>query len=63
MKESASFRKYRAQLRDVPTLQVNDVRHVSSPYVLFPRGQVSLDECAFASVLSAGNDPGAAVSS
>lgn len=44
MKESASFRKYRAQLRDLPTLQVNDVRHVSWAYVLFPRGKVSLVE-------------------
>lgn len=48
MKESASFRKYRAQLRDLPTLQVNDVRHVSSAYVPFPRGTVSLVGFAFA---------------
>eukprot|EP00066_Takifugu_rubripes_P004422 XP_003967788.1 PREDICTED: fanconi-associated nuclease 1 [Takifugu rubripes] len=36
MKESNSFRKYRAQLRDLPTLQVNDVRHVTIRGQLFP---------------------------
>lgn len=48
MKEAASFRKYRAQLGDLPTLQVNDVRHVSWAYVPFPRGREALVECALA---------------
>lgn len=48
IRESNSFRKYRAQLRDLPTLQVNDVRHVSWPRVLFPRGTVPLVEFASA---------------
>lgn len=30
MQESANFKKYRMELRDLPTLHVNDVRHVSS---------------------------------
>ncbi len=29
MKESASFKKYRLQLRDLPTIKVQDVEHVS----------------------------------
>ncbi len=29
MKESASFKKYRLQLKDLPTIQVQDVNHVS----------------------------------
>lgn len=29
MKESASFKKYRLQLRELPTIQVQDVKHVS----------------------------------
>ena len=29
MKESASFKKYRLQLGDLPTIQVQDVKHVS----------------------------------
>lgn len=31
MKESASFKKYRLQLKDLPTIQVQDVEHVSLP--------------------------------
>lgn len=46
MKESASFSKYRVQLRDLPTLQVNDVRHVSPACVPFLGGKVSLVEFA-----------------
>lgn len=29
MKESASFKKYRLQLRDLPAMNVQDVKHVS----------------------------------
>lgn len=29
MKESASFKKYRLQLKDLPTIHVQDVKHVS----------------------------------
>ena len=29
MKESPSFKKYRLQLRELPTIQVQDVQHVS----------------------------------
>lgn len=29
MKESASLKKYRLQLKDLPTIQVQDVKHVS----------------------------------
>ncbi|XP_076588964.1 fanconi-associated nuclease 1 [Chaetodon auriga] len=36
MKESASFKKYRLQLRDLPTIQVEDVRHVTIRGQLFP---------------------------
>ncbi|XP_070829265.1 fanconi-associated nuclease 1 [Chaetodon trifascialis] len=36
MKESASFKKYRLQLKDLPTIQVEDVRHVTIRGQLFP---------------------------
>ncbi|XP_019969572.2 fanconi-associated nuclease 1 [Paralichthys olivaceus] len=36
MKESASFKKYRLQLRDLPTIQVQDVKHVTIRGQLFP---------------------------
>lgn len=29
MKESASFKKYRLKLKDLPTIHVQDVKHVS----------------------------------
>lgn len=46
MKESASFKKYRLQLQDLPTLQVNDVKHVSSAQVWFLRGKTPFVEFA-----------------
>ncbi|XP_026031371.1 fanconi-associated nuclease 1 [Astatotilapia calliptera] len=36
MKESASCKKYRLQLRDLPTVQVQDVKHVTIRGQLFP---------------------------
>ncbi|KAM9352561.1 fanconi-associated nuclease 1 [Symphorus nematophorus] len=36
MKESASFKKYRLQLRELPTIQVQDVQHVTIRGQLFP---------------------------
>uniref|UniRef100_H3D860 Fanconi-associated nuclease n=1 Tax=Tetraodon nigroviridis TaxID=99883 RepID=H3D860_TETNG len=36
LKESASFKKYRLQLQDLPTLKVNDVKHVTIRGQLFP---------------------------
>ncbi|GLD58850.1 fanconi-associated nuclease 1 [Lates japonicus] len=36
MKESASFKKYRLQLRDLPTVHVQDVKHVTIRGQLFP---------------------------
>ncbi|XP_008288992.1 fanconi-associated nuclease 1 [Stegastes partitus] len=36
MKESASCKKYRLQLRDLPTIEVQDVRHVTIRGQLFP---------------------------
>nr|XP_020479354.1 fanconi-associated nuclease 1 [Monopterus albus] len=36
MKESASFKKYRLQLKDVPTVHVQDVKHVTIRGQLFP---------------------------
>ncbi|CAB1429516.1 unnamed protein product [Pleuronectes platessa] len=36
MKESASFKKYRLQLGDLPTIQVQDVKHVTIRGQLFP---------------------------
>nr|XP_046249136.1 fanconi-associated nuclease 1 [Scatophagus argus] len=36
MKESASFKRYRLQLKDLPTVQVQDVRHVTIRGQLFP---------------------------
>uniref|UniRef100_A0A3Q3H1W9 Fanconi-associated nuclease n=1 Tax=Kryptolebias marmoratus TaxID=37003 RepID=A0A3Q3H1W9_KRYMA len=36
MKEAAGCRKYRLQLRDLPTVQVQDVRHVTIRGQLFP---------------------------
>nr|XP_061813302.1 fanconi-associated nuclease 1-like [Nerophis lumbriciformis] len=36
MRESASFKKYRLQLRDLPTVDVQDVRHVTIRGQLFP---------------------------
>uniref|UniRef100_A0A8C4DES9 Fanconi-associated nuclease n=1 Tax=Dicentrarchus labrax TaxID=13489 RepID=A0A8C4DES9_DICLA len=36
MKESASFKKYRLQLKDLPTIQVQDVKHVTIRGQLFP---------------------------
>ncbi|XP_077453348.1 LOW QUALITY PROTEIN: fanconi-associated nuclease 1 [Stigmatopora argus] len=36
MRESASFKKYRPQLRDLPTIDVQDVRHVTIRGQLFP---------------------------
>ncbi|XP_051917458.1 fanconi-associated nuclease 1 isoform X2 [Hippocampus zosterae] len=36
MRESASFKKYHLQLRDLPTVDVQDVRHVSIRGQLFP---------------------------
>lgn len=44
MKESAGFKKYRLQLQDLPTLQVNDVKHVSLAQVWFLRGKVPFVE-------------------
>lgn len=46
MKESAGFKKYRLQLQDLPTLQVNDVKHVSLAQVWFLRGKVPFVEIA-----------------
>lgn len=34
MKESASLKKYRLLLRDLPTVHVQDVTHVSLPFFL-----------------------------
>uniref|UniRef100_UPI003AAB1272 fanconi-associated nuclease 1 n=1 Tax=Centroberyx gerrardi TaxID=166262 RepID=UPI003AAB1272 len=36
MKESASFKKYRLQLRDLPAIHINDVTHVTIRGQLFP---------------------------
>ncbi|XP_035013786.2 fanconi-associated nuclease 1 isoform X1 [Hippoglossus stenolepis] len=36
MKDSASFKKYRLQLGDLPTIQVQDVKHVTIRGQLFP---------------------------
>uniref|UniRef100_A0A667WKV5 Fanconi-associated nuclease n=1 Tax=Myripristis murdjan TaxID=586833 RepID=A0A667WKV5_9TELE len=36
MKESASLKKYRLQLRDLPTIHISDVRHVTIRGQLFP---------------------------
>uniref|UniRef100_A0A8D3E6D4 Fanconi-associated nuclease n=1 Tax=Scophthalmus maximus TaxID=52904 RepID=A0A8D3E6D4_SCOMX len=36
MKESASFKKYRPQLKDLPTIHVHDVKHVTIRGQLFP---------------------------
>ncbi|XP_039988976.1 fanconi-associated nuclease 1 isoform X2 [Xiphias gladius] len=36
MKESPSFKKYRLQLRDLPTIHVQDVKHVTIRGQLFP---------------------------
>ncbi|KAE8296177.1 Fanconi-associated nuclease 1 [Larimichthys crocea] len=36
MKESASLKKYRLQLKDLPTIQVQDVKHVTIRGQLFP---------------------------
>ncbi|XP_077424278.1 fanconi-associated nuclease 1 isoform X2 [Vanacampus margaritifer] len=36
MRESASFKKYRLQLRDLPTVDVQDVKHVTIRGQLFP---------------------------
>ncbi|XP_070764131.1 fanconi-associated nuclease 1 [Enoplosus armatus] len=36
MKESASFKKHRLQLKDLPTIQVQDVEHVTIRGQLFP---------------------------
>ncbi|KAM4618224.1 fanconi-associated nuclease 1-like [Polymixia lowei] len=36
MKESASFKKYRLQLRDLPTIEIQDVTHVTIRGQLFP---------------------------
>ncbi|XP_035520784.1 fanconi-associated nuclease 1 [Morone saxatilis] len=36
MKESASFKKYRLQLKDLPTIHVQDVKHVTIRGQLFP---------------------------
>ncbi|XP_013876955.1 fanconi-associated nuclease 1 [Austrofundulus limnaeus] len=36
MKEAASCKKYRSQLRDLPSLQVHDVKHVTIRGQLFP---------------------------
>ncbi|XP_044048491.1 fanconi-associated nuclease 1 [Siniperca chuatsi] len=36
MKESASFKKYRLQLKDLPTIEVQDVKHVTIRGQLFP---------------------------
>ncbi|KAI3371210.1 hypothetical protein L3Q82_023840, partial [Scortum barcoo] len=36
MKESASLKKYRLQLKDLPTVQVQDVKHVTIRGQLFP---------------------------
>ncbi|XP_026168249.1 fanconi-associated nuclease 1 [Mastacembelus armatus] len=36
MKESASFKKYRLQLKDLPTIHIQDVKHVTIRGQLFP---------------------------